>query len=329
MRTRFLLPLLCLALLFSACKGGSGGQTSESKTYRIAVIPKTVGFDFWNTVKAGADQAGKDLGNVEVIWKGMNEETDIAGQINLVESFINQHVDAIVIAASDQRGLVPPLRRAEQAGIPVITIDSNTDPQVSRSFIATDNRAAAAQAADLIAKMLDGKGQVALLPYIPGASTSNDREFGFKDGLKKHAGLELVATQYTQADYQRAMAVTEDILTAHPDLDAIFAANESNVIGAAQALQSRNMAGKVILVGFDAAPREVEGLRSGVVHGLIVQSPFKMGYEGVQQAMRAIQGDSLEKRIDSGSTVVTKDNLEAFLEEQEAQRPGSATAAAK
>lgn len=320
MRTWFIIPVLFLAMVFSACSERAEGETTGSDVYRIAVIPKSIGFDFWSTVKAGADQAARDLGNVEVLWRGTNDETDIAGQISLVESFINQRVDAIVIAAADTKGLVPVLRRAEQAGIPVITIDSDTDPQVSRSFIATDNPAAAAKAADVIAEELGGTGKVALIPYIPGASTSIEREQGFKVGLANHPGLQLVATQYSQSDYGRAMAVTEDILTAHPDLDAIFAANEVGTLGALQALQSRNVAGEVVLVGFDASPRQLDGVAAGTIHGLIVQDPIKMGYEGVVQAIKVLKGESVEKRIDSGSTVVTKENLDAFLEEQEASR---------
>lgn len=320
MRIWTLLPILCLAVLFSGCTDGQDGEAAGEETYRIAVIPKSVGFDFWSTVKAGADQAAAELGNVEVLWRGTNDESDIAGQISLVESFINQRVDAIVIAAADTRGLVPVLRRAEQEGIPVITIDSDTDPQISRSFIATDNPAAAAKAADVIAEELDGSGKVALIPYIPGASTSIEREQGFKQGLTHHPGLQLVATQYSQSDYGRAMAVTEDILTAHPDLDAIFAANEVGTLGALQALQSRNVAGKVILVGFDASPRQLEAVRAGTVHGLVVQDPIKMGYEGVVQAVRVLEGGSVERRIDSGSTIVTRENLDAFLAEQASTR---------
>ncbi len=304
--------LLTLALFATACQSGSQPEGAPD-AYRIAVIPKSVGFDFWATVEAGADSAAAELGAVEVIWKGMNDETDIAGQIALVESFITQQVDAIVIAAADSRGLVPVLRRAQQAGIAVVTIDSNTDPQVSSSFIATDNLAAAADAADLLAEALGGQGKVALIPYIPGASTSNDREQGFKEGLANYPGLELVATQYSNSDYGRAMSVAEDILTAHPDLDGIFAANEPTVLGVAQAVKTRGLAGQVTLVGFDASSREIEGVRDGSILGLIVQNPFRMGYEGVMQAVKVLEGEAVEERIDSGSTIVTQENLEAFL----------------
>ena len=317
--------LVALVLLAGCQRGTETGAQGDGDSYQIAVVPKSVGFDFWNTVRAGAEQAAAELGNAEVIWKGMTDETDIAGQIGLVESFINQGVDALVIAASDSRGLVPVLRRAREAGIAVVTIDSNTEPQVSSSFIATDNRAAAAQAADLIADALGGEGQVALIPYIAGASTSNDREAGFKEGLQQHPGLELVAVQYSNSDYGRAMAVTEDILTGNPELDAIFAANEPSVLGAVQALQARGLGGEIVLVGFDASPRQLESVRNGMVQGLVAQDPFRMGYEGVMQAVNVLEGEPVEERIDSGSTIVTSENLDDFMRAQEQQMQAAAS----
>lgn len=312
---RYLISILSVLLIvvFSACGGGNGDEAK----YEIAVIPKSVSFDFWNTVHAGAQAAAAELDSVQITWKGTSEETDIAGQVQIVESFINQGIDAIVIAAADSRGLVPVLRRATESGVVVITIDSNTDPQVSESFIATDNVEAARKAADLVAESLNGEGEVALIPYIAGASTSNDRERGFKEGLAEHSGLRLVATQYSQSDYGRAMSVTEDLLTAHPNLDAIFGANEPSVLGAAQAIKSRDASDRVVLVGFDASPQEIEGVRDGVIEGLIVQNPFKMGYEGVMQAVAVLEGEAVERRIDSGSIVVTRENLDEFLEQRE------------
>ncbi len=319
MRNLILILSMILALFVSAC--GNRGDDAGTK-YEIAVIPKSVSFDFWNTVHAGAVAAAAELDSVDVTWKGTSDETDIAGQVQIVESFINQGIDAIVIAASDTRGLVPVLRRARESGVVVITIDSNTDPQISESFIATDNVEAARKAADLVAELLNGEGRIALIPYIAGASTSNDRERGFKEGLAEHEGLILVATQYSQSDYGRAMSVTEDLLTAHPDLDAIFGANEPSVLGAAQAIKSRGLTDRITLVGFDASPQEIEGVRSGVIEGLIVQDPYQMGYEGVMQAVAVLEGEEVRKRIDSGSIVVTRDNLDEFLErrEQEMQR---------
>ncbi len=317
-RSLWFTALLCATLFVAGCGDGSGDEAA----YQIAVVPKSVSFDFWNSVRSGAEAAAAELDSVEVIWKGTSSESDIAGQVQIVESFINQGVDALVIAAADSRGLVPVLRQATEQGITVVTIDSNTEPQVGASFIATDNVAAARKAADLIAERTGGQGKVALVPYIAGASTSNERERGFEEGLSQHEGLDLVAKQYSDSDYTRAMSVTEDILTAHPDLDALFAANEPSVLGAAQAIKSRGLADQVTLVGFDASPREIEGVREGTIAGLIVQDPYRMGYEGVMRAYQAINGQSVPERVDSGSTVVTQENLDAFLAEREERFEG-------
>ena len=325
MRKSFGILTVSLALALSVVFSGCGASEPDAK-YQIAVVPKSVSFDFWTRVKEGAEAAAADMDSTAIIWKGTSDESNVAGQVRILESFVNQGVDAIVVAATDSKGLVPTLRKAQQAGIPVITVDSNTEPQISESFIATDNPKAAGKAADLIAEATGGQGRVALIPYVAGASTSNAREQGFKQQLEQHSGLELVTTRYSNSDYNRAMTVTEDILTSNPDLDAIFAANEPSVMGAAQALKSRGQSGEVTLVGFDASPSEIKGVRNGTIHGLIVQDPFRMGYLSVEQAMKAIKGESVQKQIDSGSTVVTKSNLEQFLTERENRQERGAPA---
>lgn len=281
---------------------------SPSTRPKILVSPKGLVHSFWTTVKAGAEQAGKDYG-VDVIWKGPAVETDIAGQVALVEDNINKRVNAIVLAACDATALVPIIQKAVDADIPVITIDSGVDSDLPLSFIATDNIAGARLAADVLAKLLDGKGKVACIPFVPGAATSIMREQGFKEGLKDHPGLDLVAVQYSQSEVATAMAVTENILTAHPDLGGIFAGNEAGSIGCSQALISRGLAGKVKMVAFDASPDQIKELQSGVIQALVVQNPFKMGYEGVKAAVMAINGETIEKRIDTGVTVVTQENF--------------------
>lgn len=294
--------ILLLVALLSGC-----GRQGNGKL-RILVSPKGLVHNFWMSVKAGADSAGKELG-VEIIWKGPALETDIPGQIAILEDYINKRVDAIVIAATDSRALIPTLQEAADRGIKVITIDSGVESDIPLSFVASDNIKAANIAADVLVKLIGGKGQVACIPFIPGAETSIWRETGFKEGLKKYPDVDLVAVQYSQADVATAMAVTENILTAWPDLDGIFAANESGAIGAAQALIARNLQGKVKLVVFDAAPNEIEALESGVAQALIVQQPFEMGYLGVKTAVAAIAGKPVEKRIDTGIKVVTMENF--------------------
>jgi len=295
--------LLFTFLLFLFC------AQPQSDKLQILVSPKGLVHSFWLTVKAGAEKAAKDF-DVEIIWKGPSMETDIATQISIIEDYINKKVDAIVLAACDAKGLVPVVEKAHTAGIPVVTIDSGVESDLPYSFVATDNIAAAEKAADALSELVGGKGEVACIPFVPGAATSIMREEGFKEGLKKHPGLKLVAVQYSQSDVATGMAVTENILTAHPNLAGIFAANEAGAIGCAQALVSRGVAGKVKLVAFDAAENEIEALKKNTIQALIVQNPFKMGYDGVKTAVAVLQGKEVPKRIDTGVGVVTTDNFD-------------------
>ncbi len=301
---RSLLILLSL-LLFQACT-----KKEEVKKLSILVSPKGLEHAFWLTVKAGADSAGKEF-SVDVIWRGPARETDVPTQISILEDYINKRVDAIVLAATDATGIIPYVQKALDARIPVITIDSGVESNLPLSFVATDNIAAARRAAQALAELIGDKGEVACIPFVPGAATSVMREQGFRDEIKNHPGIRLVALQYSQSDVATAMAVTEDILTAHHDLAGIFGANEASALGIMQAIKSRGLAGKVKVVGFDASDNEIQALRDGLVQALIVQDPFKMGYLGVRYAVDAVHGKAVPKRVDTGVYVVTRENLDS------------------
>ena len=315
-RMKILLGLLCAATLAGCGKdtppdaGDTPTADTPEKSLRIAVCPKGTVHEFWQTVKAGADAAAEEIGG-EVLWKGPAQETMVAEQITILEDFIASKVDAIVMAACDAKALVDVAEKATDAGIPVVTIDSGLaeEEDVSVSFVATDNVAGARQAATELARLIGGKGEVGLIPFIQGAATSDWREQGFVEGLKDHPDIKLVKTLYSDSDVGKGMNATEDMLTAHPNLAGIFAANEPGAMGCAQALEARGLGGKVKVVAFDASPGQIEALEQGTVQALIVQNPYRMGYEGVMQAKKALDGEECEKRVDTGVTVVTKENV--------------------
>lgn len=314
MRSQMLFALLIVLIVLNCGqKGDTGQQTAadeQSNLPQILVSPKGLVHSFWVTVKSGADSAGKELG-ANVIWKGPTLETDISGQIAIIEDYINKGVDAIVLAACDATALVNTVKKAAEKNIPVITIDSGLDSDIPLSFIATDNVAAAMKAADALAELIGKKGKVACIPFIPGAATSNMRESGFLTGIKNYPDIQVAAIQYSQSEVAMGMAITEDILTAHPDLKGIFAANEAGTIGVVQGLKSKNKVGQVKVVGFDAAPNEILALNDKTLDALIVQDPFKMGYLGVKTALQALKGETVEKRIDTGVYVVTRENIDS------------------
>ena len=315
-RMRLAPPVLAAVALaaagsLAACGSGSSGSSgsgsgSSGGTKTIAVVPKSVGLFYWGTVHAGAEAAAKK-NHVNIIWKGTETETDVSGQVNILQDFINRHVDGIAFAASDAHGLVGQANAAKAQGIPVVNIDSGLSPQTP-PLVATDNIAAASKAADILHQLV-GSGQVALLPFVPSAETSIQRQKGFQDELKKYPGMQLAAVQYDQSQISQALSETENILTAHPGLKGIFAANEPGVIGVVHALQERGLVGKVKVVGFDNAPDEVSALSAGQISALIVQNPYQIGYQGVQEVLDVINHKSVPPSVDTGSTVVTKANM--------------------
>lgn len=290
--------------------GPPGGTPAPAPaTLRIAVVPKAVTHQFWTTVESGARAAAAEAG-AEVIWKGPDHETNVDQQIAMIQDFVTQEVDAIVMAACDADALVEPIREAEEAGVPVITIDSGVNYKDIRSLVATDNVEGGYQAGLKLFELIGGQGKVGLIPFIKGAASSNDREAGFLKAVEETEGIELVATLYSNSDVGEGKSVTEDMLTQHADLAGIFAANEAGAIGAANAIVERRLQGKVILVGFDGSPEEQKYLRDGVIQALVVQNPFKMGQMGVELAVKAIRGETVERRVDTGVVVVTAENID-------------------
>ena len=295
---------------------GGGGGKGENAPVRLAVVPKAIGFDFWETVRTGAECAAQRAqGDVNVQWDGVTDERDVNGQVNLLQNFIQQGVDGLVYAATDAKVLHQVSQQALDQGVTVVNIDSGTDPQPEQvPVFATDNVAAATKVPDLISDALKEKGKdggkVAYIPFQPGTATNDQRDEGFKKGMKDHPELELVAEQSGQSDYNISQRVTEDVLTANPDLDAIFASNEPGVVGAAEAVAAAGKAGEIVIVGWDASPTEIKGVRDGTIYALVVQNPFRMGYDGVQAAVQMVREGADVGSEDTGVTYVTKKNID-------------------
>ena len=300
----------CLALLVAL------GCDRESPK-AIAVIPKGTTHEFWKSVHAGAAKAGQEFG-VEIIWKGPLVESDRNSQIETVENFVSRGVAGIVLAPLDDTALVAPVTSATRAGIPVVIIDSGLKGEDYVSFVATDNRKGGEMAGERLAGLLGGKGKVAMLRYAVGSASTEQREAGFLDAMKKHPGIEVVSeNQYAGATRETAFQASENLLntlrggSAESGLtvDGIFCPNESSTFGMLRALRDGGGAGKVRFVGFDAATDLVAALQAGEIDALVVQDPFNMGYLGVKTVVQKIRGEPVEKRIDTGATLVTKENI--------------------
>jgi ribose transport system substrate-binding protein len=311
-----LFVLLALALIATAV--GCNRSKTNGKKLTIAVIPKGTSHEFWKSIHAGAIKAQRELSTngaeVEIIWKGPLREDDREQQIQVVEGFTSQGVNGIVLAPLDNRALARPVEEAKNAGVPTVIIDSALESNSIVSFVATDNRKGGMLGADRLGELLGGKGKVILLRYAEGSASTEEREAGFLQEMKqKYPNIELISTnEYAGATRDKAKAASENLLNRFgDDVQGIFCPNESTTAGMLSALQDAGKAGKVMFVGFDATQMFVDAMKAKQLHGIVVQNPFNMGYLGVRTIVESLQGKSVEKRVDTGVTMITPDNLDA------------------
>ncbi len=326
--------IIFATLLLTGCdsKGGKdqsgSAPTTQAGQITIAVIPKGLTHEHWKSVEAGAQQAAREAGNVKIVWQGPPKEDDTNQQINLVQSFVSSRVDGIVLAPLSDQALVAPVRMAVKAGIPVVIIDSGLRGKVGEDFVAyvgTDNfnagklgggrmaeLLASAASAPSVAPAPSGRRTVLLLRYAESSASTNEREQGFLEALKVLAPDVKVIDppQYAGADVNSAKKAAENMLTAHAGkFDAIFCPNESSTEGMLLAMQDRQLGGKVKFVGFDRNQRLLDAIKAGVLHGVVVQNPIKMGYLGVKTLLKHRAGEKVDEKIDTGAVLVTADNL--------------------
>ncbi|MCP4614180.1 MAG: ABC transporter substrate-binding protein [Planctomycetes bacterium] len=309
---------IAVAFIALGCKRK---EESEDK-YRIAVIPKGMTHVFWKSIHAGAVKAEQELKEsgleVEVIWKGPIKEDDRESQIRVVEDFITRGVSGIVLAPLDDAALRMPVKNAVDYGIPVVIIDSGLKSQDYISFVATDNYIGGRKGGERLAEILDGKGKVIMLRCHEGSASSTKREQGFLDVLREeYQEIEVVSSnQYGGATTESAYLASENLLAPlrKPDggltIDGIFCPNESTTFGMLRALEDSGLAGKVNYVGFDSSDRLVQAMRKGYIKGLVLQDPINMGYLGVKTILAHLQGQKVDKQIDTGSMVATPENMD-------------------
>jgi len=310
---RRILLLFVLFAFLTACT-----KTNDKKKLTIAVIPKGTTHEFWKSIHAGSNKAAQELKSqgteIEVIWKGPLREDDREQQIQVVEGFAAQGVSGIVLAPLDNRALVRPVSDAQRAGVPTVIIDSGLESDDIVSFVATDNRKGGSLAADRMGQLLNGKGKVLVLRYAEGSASTTERETGFIEEIKaKFPEIVLVSTdQYAGATRDTAKRASENLLNRFGDeVQGIFTPNESSTAGMLLALQDIGKAGKVSFVGFDVSQTFIDALNAGQLHGIVVQNPFNMGYLGVRTMVDQLLGRSVEKKIDTGVMLVTKENMES------------------
>jgi len=305
-------------LLFALSLLAAGSSLlSAAETYKIAVIPKGTTHEFWKSIHAGAKKAELELKaegvNVQVIWKGPLKEDDREQQVQVVENFVAQRVSGIVLAPLDRKALAGPVEMAARGKIPVVIIDSGLDSKAHAAFVATDNREGGRMAARELGKMLGGKGNAAMLRYAVGSASTEAREEGFLEIMRKDfPNIKLVSTdQHAGATRDTAKRSAENLLNRHGrQLNGVFAANESSAAGMLLALRDAGLAGgKVKFVAFDSGETLNAGLKAGDIQGMVVQNPMRMGYLGVKTMVAVLQGKKVEPVVDTGVGFVTQANF--------------------
>jgi len=297
-----------------ATKSSSNQQTSTKTTGKklyIAMISKGFQHQFWQAVKRGAEKAAKDY-NVTITFEGPESESMVDKQIEMLQAALAKKPDAICLAALDSKAVIPYLKKAKSMGIPVIGFDSGVDSDIPVTTVATDNVKAAAFAADKMAQLIGYEGEIALVVHDQTSRTGIDRRDGFVNRIKeKYPKIKIVDIQYGGGDHLKSTDLAKAIIQAHPKLKGIFGANEGSAIGVLNAVKELNKVGKIVVVGYDSGKQQIDAIKAGIEAGAITQNPIGMGYKAVEAAIKAIKGQKLPKKIDSGFYWYDKKNIDS------------------
>jgi ribose transport system substrate-binding protein len=305
---RYLMLFLALAVF---------GARAGEKSYTIAVVPKGTTHEFWKSIHAGAEKARQELAakgvQVEIIWKGPLREDDRDQQIQVVENFTSRHVSGIVLAPLDSQAMVNPVNSAVESGIPVVVMDSGLKSDKYLSFVATDNFKGGQLAGQFMAKLLHEKGNVILLRYAVGSNSTEEREKGFLDAISKFPEIKVISSdQYAGPTVETAYQASQNLLNRFGnEVNGVFCVAEPATIAMTKALRDIGKAGgKVKMVGFDAGSKSVLDMKNGDVQGLAVQNPILMGYLAVTTMVKHLQGEGVDKRIDTGVVLISPENMD-------------------
>jgi len=307
--------VIATAMVFTLGACGSSGQGSGAspggggKQPTIAIISKGFQQQFWQAVKKGAEQQAAKEG-ATISFEGPPTEADIEAQITMLTNALNRKPDALGFAALDSRAAAPLLDQAKSQNIPVVAFDSGVASDIPVTTAATDNKAAAGEAAKRMADALGGKGKVALVVHDQTSRSGIDRRDGFVEWMKSNApGIEVLAPQYGGGDQAKSADITKSIISANPGLNGIYGTNEGSAIGVIRGVQESGKKGLTI-IGFDSGKVQVDAIKSGIMAGAITQNPIGIGEQVVASAMKAIKGESLPKIVDTGFFWYDKTNVD-------------------
>ena len=310
---RWLGGLVANVFVAAACGGTpatSGTSPSPTGKAFIPLISKGFQHQFWQAVKQGAEKAAIQF-NVRIDFQGPENESQVDKQLEMLQTVLNQKPSALCFAALDSKAAIPLLQKFKDAKIPVIGFDSGVDSDIPLATAATDNIAAAGAAADKMAALIGGAGEVAIVAHDQTSRTGIDRVKGFTDQIKnKYPNIKIVATQYGGGDQLKSTDLTKAILQANPNLKGVFGANEGSAIGVLNGVKESGKSGKVTVIGYDSGQQQMDAIRGGTEAGAITQDPIGIGFKCVEAAVNALKGQTLPKNIDTGFKYYDKTNID-------------------
>ncbi len=288
----------------------SAGAETGAKPY-IPVISKGFQHQFWQAVRSGSEQAAKDF-NVDITFEGPESEAQVDKQYEMIQAALAKNPAALCLAAVDSKAMIPLLEEAKAKGIPVIGFDSGVDSDIPLSTATTDNIAAAGLAADKMAELIGGSGKVAVLVHDQTSRTGIDRRDGFLNRMaESHPDIEIVNVDYGAGDHLKSTDIAKAIIQANPDLKGYFGANEGSIIGVLNAVKELGKEGQIVVIGYDSGKQQLDAIMSGAEAGAITQNPVGIGYKCVEAAVKAINGETLPKIIDTGFFWFDKTNIDS------------------
>lgn len=305
-KIRFFFVLVLLAVLLSSCSENNT-LNYEDKPKIALVLKMNTGYH-WGTIKQGADTAAREF-NVNLYFYAPLQEEDVKGQIDLVNQALDENVDALILAASDYKQLVEVTEKAYDRKIPVILIESLVDTDKIHSYIATDNIDAGRKAGNTLVEIAGTECNVAIMNFIKGTSSADDREKGLLEVISQYPLINVVAKEYCFSNLKHAINLTRNIVANYKNLDAIVALNSVSSEGVAQAIDELGLGGKVKVIAFDSTINEIDYLEEGIIHATIIQNPFAMGYLGVKYAVEMLNGNKIDSYYTTETKVITKENM--------------------
>ena len=332
MKKRMLITMIAFVMVLAACSSNIGGNGSTNgnkpattppatstnntnteapvdKIY-VPIISKGFQHQFWQAVKMGSERAAAEFG-VEITFEGPETESQVDKQLEMLQVALDKKPNAIGLAALDSQASIPLLQRAQDSGIPIIAFDSGVDSDIPVSLVTTDNVAAAGSAADKMAELIGGEGEVAIIVHDQTSRTGIDRRDGFVQRMEEaHPNIKIVDIQYGGGDHLKSTDLAKAIMQAYPNLKGFFGANEGSAIGILNAVTELKAEGKITIIGYDSGQAQLDAIRSGLMAGAISQNPVGIGYETVKAAVAAARGESVPEHIDSGYVWYDQSNMD-------------------